>query len=222
MAGTTTPDNLPYPDNGDFYNPTADIQALAEGVQVALDNHEIYSYRWADSGERTAETGMRVGDLGYQVDTDTLYRYDGASWVVWVVTQRSWVITMDGLTMGSATLSANYSVTNGVVDAEVILTGGSGASITGPLIFNLPTSVPSTFREMYPLGLLNTRASNFFMGQVSLDSDTTKARLMMLQQNVTATNVGRLLNISNSNIPDGFLITSSSMHLFANLRYRAG
>lgn len=221
MAGTTTPDNLPYPDNGDNYNVTAAFQALAEATQIALDDHQIYSYRWDDSSGRTAETGMRVGDLGYQVDTDTLYRYDGTSWQVWVVTARDWTPTVDGLTAGSSTVVANYSVTNGVADGSFTLTGGSGASITGALMFSLPVLPHASFKEMYPIGTLSTRATNFFLGQCSLDTDTSKARLMMIQQSTTATNVGRLLNISNNNVPDGFNITSTSHHIQVNFRYRA-
>lgn len=141
MAGTTTPDNLPYPDNGDLYNPTADIQALAEATQIALDNHEIYSYRWDDSSGRTAETGMRVGDLGYQVDTDTLYRYDGASWVVYNQPKTSYSTTPSNLSVGTGgSVDSYFSVQNGWVTVEIqVLLGSSGASVGSNPTFTLPT-----------------------------------------------------------------------------------
>lgn len=40
-----------------------------------------YRYRWADSTARGAQTGMRVDDHGYQIDTGVTYRYNGSEWV---------------------------------------------------------------------------------------------------------------------------------------------
>jgi len=181
MAGTTTPDNLPYPDNGDLYNPTADIQALAEGVQAALDNRAGYSYRWDDSSGRTAETGMRVGDLGYQVDTDTLYRYDGTSWQVWVVTTRNWTPTFTNLTLGAATVIGSYEVTNGRCTGFVAYQGGSGASATGTVDMSLPVS--STLPENGVAGLISYKdvsdgTNNVYLSPLTVASSSSSSRLM--------------------------------------------
>lgn len=83
----TSPDNIFSPDAGDDYALTADLAAVADSVQLAITTRfddlgpqELYSYRWANSTERGAETGMRAGDSGCQVDTGVKYRYSGSAW----------------------------------------------------------------------------------------------------------------------------------------------
>lgn len=56
------------------------IQDLAESAETVLGNREIQTFQWADSAARAAQTGMVAGDLGYQADTDTYYRYTGSVW----------------------------------------------------------------------------------------------------------------------------------------------
>lgn len=69
--------------NGSIETITA---AMADSVADALDAleavTEVYQYRWADANARNAETGMRAGDRGYQVDTNVEYWYSGSAWLV--------------------------------------------------------------------------------------------------------------------------------------------
>ena len=58
-----------------------DAFAAVGNAVVAVENvRQIQTYKWADNAARTAQTGMVAGDEGYQTDTDTAYRYDGAAW----------------------------------------------------------------------------------------------------------------------------------------------
>jgi len=51
------------------------------GVETTVsDTRQIQTFRWADATERAAQTGMVAGDIGYQIDTDAVYRYTGSAW----------------------------------------------------------------------------------------------------------------------------------------------
>ena len=56
--------------------------SAAEGSSVAnlMKNRERFDYTWADSTERTGQTGMVQGSRGYQEDTKTEYIYDNSVW----------------------------------------------------------------------------------------------------------------------------------------------
>jgi hypothetical protein len=56
--------------------------SAAEGSSVAnlMKNRERFDYTWADSSERTAQTGMLQGSRGYQEDSKTEYVYDNSAW----------------------------------------------------------------------------------------------------------------------------------------------
>ena len=40
------------------------------------------NFKWANTAAKTAQTGMTEGDIGYQLDTNVQYTYDGAAWIV--------------------------------------------------------------------------------------------------------------------------------------------
>jgi hypothetical protein len=78
---TTTPDNLFSPDSiGMFGQFVSDLAAMQASVQVALNALSMRSYKWANSSERNAQTGMTEGDLGFQKDTLVTYVYSGGAW----------------------------------------------------------------------------------------------------------------------------------------------
>lgn len=56
--------------------------SAAEGSNLAnlMKNRERFDYTWADSAERTAQTGMVQGSRGYQEDSKTEYTYDSSQW----------------------------------------------------------------------------------------------------------------------------------------------
>lgn len=56
--------------------------SAAEGSSVAnlMKNRERFDYTWANSTERTGQTGMVQGSRGYQEDTKSEYLYDSSAW----------------------------------------------------------------------------------------------------------------------------------------------
>lgn len=82
----TNPDAIYYA-SGSTPMSAEDISAAeATSVQAALDNlinntRQVQTFVWANATARNAQTGMVEGDMGYQQDTDTTYRYTGTAWV---------------------------------------------------------------------------------------------------------------------------------------------
>lgn len=84
MAASTTPDAIVYPQSTDQVSPLETVFAnMANSVQTAMNFRGIYTFRWTNAAARTAQTGMRVGDYGYQIDTQYTYRYTGSAWGIW-------------------------------------------------------------------------------------------------------------------------------------------
>lgn len=82
MPANTTPDGITYPVSTDQVSPLETVFAnMANSMQTALNLRGTYNYRWANAAARTAQTGMRNGDFGFQVDTNAQYRYILGAWV---------------------------------------------------------------------------------------------------------------------------------------------
>ena len=82
MAANTSPDSITYPTGTDQVAPLNTVFAnMANSIQTAFNRRATYTYRWANAAARTAQTGMRNGDEGYQVDTDVWYLRKGNAWV---------------------------------------------------------------------------------------------------------------------------------------------
>jgi hypothetical protein len=80
MTDPTSPDNIVRWTNSDPASLVSESQAQGDSIQLALAKRERYTFVWANSSERNAQTGMVAGSLGYQVDTKTEYIYDSSSW----------------------------------------------------------------------------------------------------------------------------------------------
>lgn len=106
------------------------------------------TYSWANAAARTAQTGMAANDNGYQVDTDTKYRYSGSAWVVWEKPVATWSPTYSNITVGNGTAVAKYSQSGGWTFLDWELTLGSTSSIAGGTVISLPTTLSSD----YPVG----------------------------------------------------------------------
>lgn len=78
---TTSPDDIFYADVTTPGSLETISATQAASIQAAFNKRQSYYYRWADVAARTAQTGMRVGDLGYQVDTNVEYQYSGTEWL---------------------------------------------------------------------------------------------------------------------------------------------
>jgi hypothetical protein len=78
--GTTSPDNIAFPDTSTPWSSVPDFSVLSSSVQTALDKRQIYNFQWVDQAARNAQLGMRQGDTGYQIDTKSEYLYEGGAW----------------------------------------------------------------------------------------------------------------------------------------------
>jgi len=78
---TTTPDSVYFPLATDAIAPLHTVFAnLASSTQTALNKRQRFTFVWANSAARTAQTGMVAGSTGYQVDTKDEYTYTGSAW----------------------------------------------------------------------------------------------------------------------------------------------
>lgn len=82
MSANTTPDGIVYPVSTDQVSPLETVFAnMANSIQTAFNTRGTYNYRWANAAARTAQTGMRNGDYGFQIDTNAQYRYMLSNWM---------------------------------------------------------------------------------------------------------------------------------------------
>lgn len=128
MANTSG-DALYYPTGTSGLQLIADLANMQNTNQTAFNRRAIYSYRWANNAARTAQTGMRAGDQGYQVDSGIRWTYDGANWTP-ANGDSGWVdMFASGLTGYTASTGGNvaYRRLNDVVylRGRVSRTGGS-------------------------------------------------------------------------------------------------
>jgi hypothetical protein len=82
MVQKTTPDGIEKWQTTDDLLPSKMSARLADSTQRALAKRERFDFVWANSGERTGQTGMVQGSRGYQIDTETDYVYDNSAWQI--------------------------------------------------------------------------------------------------------------------------------------------
>ena len=143
MPANTTPDGIVYPTSTDPIAPlNAHFQDLAESVQDSLSARQGYTYRWANAVARTGQTGMRVGDTGFQVDIGAYYQYTGSAWIFssYIDTDRI-AYTAFPLNGWTADSPVFYQRSNGWVQWEGRITGGSTATAI---------NIPAGFRPNIP------------------------------------------------------------------------
>lgn len=104
MTDVTSPDGIVKWTTADPSSIVGASQAQGDSVQVAFNKRERYDFTWANSSERTAQTGMVQGSRGYQADTKTEYLYDNSNW---------------RLSTPYALFNGSYSMTNGAWTSTV-------------------------------------------------------------------------------------------------------
>ena len=191
----------------DFATAEADIATLQSDMTTAqgdIDDlqavTEIYHYRPADSAALAAITGMRIGDLAYQVDTDTLYRYSGSAWVAWESGWITWATAPTNITVGtggSAEQTQKYRYVNGEIFVRFkYVLGTSGASVGTIPHLNLPFNIaPLSTRYSPVLGTVGLYDDNATVGaRGNTLQEATSLTQIILQhdtgavwQNITAT-----------------------------------
>lgn len=132
---TTSPDSIYYAD-GTTPASLADItSAMATSVQNAMNLREAHNFSWADSASRAAQTGMVVGDIGYQIDTGVFYIYSGSAWRIWAKAPATYTPTFTGFS--STVFSFTYSVAAGFV--RVIGKATLSSAVTATMTISTPT-----------------------------------------------------------------------------------
>lgn len=170
-----------------FYRDTSTPASLetesalqADSVDDALtsaisDKRQSYSYRWNNSTERAAQTGMRADDRGYQIDTGVTYRYSGSAWVAWESAWISYTPTLNSITVGSGTVVGFWRYSEGTVVVEGRFTLGSGSTVGSNPSINHPVNASTlNATRFYPLGqltLLDTGV-NAYVGAIHATSAT--------------------------------------------------
>jgi len=177
MAGTTTPDSIAYwtTSPSDPASIVTESATQAASIQLALDKRQNYDYRWADSAERSVETGMNFGAQGFQVDTGEGYFFDGAIWKLWDKPVTTYTPTVTGTSIGSTgTNTAFWSMSSGRVFVEGnIVLGGAGISVGSTILTRPTTSI--TYPVNTPTGFLTLADTGVqtYTGQVMYESTST-------------------------------------------------
>jgi hypothetical protein len=85
--------------------------SAAEGSSLAnlMAKRERFDFTWADSGERTGQTGMVQGSRGYQEDNKTEYLYDNSSWRL-ALPYAEYTASQTNVLDGVISLTGNYVV----------------------------------------------------------------------------------------------------------------
>lgn len=143
---TTSPNNIWTPDSGDDYALTVDLAAMADTVQDAITNNKT-TFEGLDSSRPANGTpGLVSGMTWYSTDTDTLWRYLGGTWRIWIQPSRPYTPTVSGLTLGNGTMTARASRLGTRVSFSIGVIAGTTTVATNNVTLGLPyvseTSVP--------------------------------------------------------------------------------
>lgn len=115
---------------------------------IGLINSRFASrpYVWANAAARTAQTGMTIGEYGYQTDTQVTYRAISSTtteawsspWITWATAPTN--VTVG--TGGSASTSQKYRYVAGRLNVQCkYVLGTTGSSVTGQPSITIPVSV---------------------------------------------------------------------------------
>lgn len=138
----TSPDSIYYADGTTPASIATITAAVATSVQNAFNVRELRNYSWADATSRNAQTGMTTGEIGYQIDNDTFYIYDGSTWKIYAKQETEYVPTFTNLTPTSTSFA--YSISGGIATVIGICTNSTttttGIRMTLPSGYNINTA----------------------------------------------------------------------------------
>lgn len=135
-------DSTPLTPLRDPFNVLVDgINAVETAVDDLEDARAIQTFRWADTSERNAQTGMQAGDIGYQDDNGVVYRYSGGAWRMnspyalivptsisgGTVSAETGVVTFAGQT--AISIDSVFTSSYPFYEVEIVHTGPSSASV---------------------------------------------------------------------------------------------
>lgn len=141
---TTSPDSIYYADGTTPASLATITAAIATSVQNALNVRETKSYSWADATAKSAQTGMSTGEIGYQVDNDTYYIYDGGAWQTWAKQPTAYTPTFTNMTATSSNFVYAISGGRAFVTGEVV----NSTTTTAGIRFTLPVNIDTTYVDV--------------------------------------------------------------------------
>jgi hypothetical protein len=134
----TSPDEIFFADNTTPASLATITNTMALSVQAALDLRESYTFRWDNDAARDDQAGMQVGDIGYQLDNATFYKWTGSAWKIWMREPTAYTPTLSaGITASS--MSFVYAITGDVctVSGRIVVT-----DVTASFTVSVPTEAP--------------------------------------------------------------------------------
>lgn len=167
----TSPDSIYYPDVFAAASIADITAAMASSIQAALSTRALHTYSWADSTARDAQTGMGVGDIGYQQDNGAYYRYGGSAWGILLFPRTSFTPTWTNFTLGNGTSAWEYWIASGTVYVSGQVTFGSTTSMGANPFQAGP--VAGSFVAEQQIGIANyydLSATSRYYGEVHYDS----------------------------------------------------
>lgn len=135
-------------------------------------------YVWADSTARLAQTGMTVGEMGYQTDTQVTYRATSATATQpWSSPWITYTPTLTNVTLGTGSVTEyRYQYTNGTVRVDFYIRLGTGGALTGAPTMTLPaTAVALRYLSMTydGVGSAQNAANNVYPISIAAASAST-------------------------------------------------
>ena len=201
MSTLTSPDNIVVWTTADPSSIVAESAAQATSIQAALSARQAATYRVADSTALTALGTVPVNSEAYQIDTDTVYRYNLAGqWKIWARPRTAVAITITGWASATVppTTTAFVTVVNGIGFLEVKSILGTGTITVANILVTMPytmsTATFGTNSQMNgAVAFRDVSATANFMGVV-LFADANTLRLYR----VAAAGEGQVAAVSST------------------------
>lgn len=173
---------------------TGTWKSLVNAV-ISLINGKFNSrpYIWANATARTAQTGMTIGEYGYQTDTQVTYRATSATATQpWASPWITWAPTLSNITLGTASSTAyQYKYSAGLVHGRYkIILGTSGMAIgTNPSLTLPVTAVAPNHANAAYNGravLYDNSATTNYNAAVRADASSATVVILMSQSATVA------------------------------------
>lgn len=140
MTSLTSPSNLVIWTGSDPQSLAAASAAMMSSVQAAIKNQQLNTFRWASSTDRGSQVGMGDGDIGVQIDNDTLWLYTGGAWAPLISAPATYPVGFVNLTVGNGSVQSSFTQLGNRVFVDGSITFGSTTAITGAVAVSLPVT----------------------------------------------------------------------------------
>ena len=146
MTSLTSPSNLVIWTGSDPQSLATASAAMMASVQAAIKNQQLNTFRWANSTDRGLQAGMVDGDIGVQIDNDTLWLYTGSAWAPLISAPATYPVGFVNLTVGNAEVQSSFTQLGNRVFVDGSIKFGSSTSITGAVGISLPVTESAFYK----------------------------------------------------------------------------